>query len=65
MNRAERRELLREMKKDPLAKKCPACGKKTRHIAVPTKNWLCDITCEYCGAVIVKDSNTAIPMTYV
>lgn len=65
MNRAERRELLRDMRKDPLAKRCTVCGKKTRHIAVPTSNNLCNIVCEYCGAVLIRDSNTAIPMTYV
>lgn len=65
MNRQKRRERLREMKKNPLSKICPACKNKTLHVAKPTKNYLCDIVCEYCGATIVKDSNTAIPWTYV
>jgi len=65
MNRTERRKRLKEMKRDPLAHKCPVCKNKTLQVAKPTKNWLCDIVCEYCGAVIVKDSNTAIPWTYV
>ena len=65
MNRAERRERLKEMKRNPLSKICPACKKKTLHVAKPTKNHLCDIVCLYCDAIIVKDSNTVIPWTYV
>jgi hypothetical protein len=65
MNRAERRERMREMKRDPLAKMCPACKKKTLHVAKPTKDHLCDIVCEYCGATIEKDTRAAIPWTYV
>ena len=65
MNRAERRERLKEMKRDPLAHKCPACGNKTLQVAKPTSNHLCDIVCLHCNAIIAKDSNTAIPWTYV
>lgn len=60
-NREERRKMLKEAKRDPRAHICPACKKKTRHVAKPTKNHHCDIVCTYCGAVITKDSNTAIP----
>ena len=67
MNREERRRYDKEMRHDPMASRCPGCGKKSRKIAlpVPKKRYLCDIVCERCGYVVAKDSNTAIPMTYV
>jgi transcription elongation factor Elf1 len=64
MNREERRKRERQIAKDPMAKKCPICGKKSLFVAVPTKNHLCDIKCELCNGTIAKDSNTAIPFTY-
>lgn len=63
MNREERRKYAKQVAKDPLAKKCPLCNKKTLFVAVPTKNHLCDIKCELCGGIITKDI-TAIPYTY-
>lgn len=65
MNRAEKREKLREMKRNPMAKICPHCKNKTLHFAKPTQNYLCDIVCLYCKKTIEKDSKTAIPWTYV
>lgn len=64
MNREERRKYAKQVAKDPMAKKCPLCGKKSMFIAIPTKNHLCDIKCELCKGIIAKDSNTAIPYTY-
>ncbi len=64
MNREERRKYARKVAKDPMAKKCPICGKKSLFIAIPTKNHLCNIICELCKGTIEKDSNTANPYTY-
>ena len=64
-NREERRKMLKEAKRDPMARICPACKKKTRRVAKPSGKWLCNIECTYCGAIIEKDSNTANPWTYV
>ena len=65
MNREERRKQLKEMRRDPKSKICPHCKQKTLHVAKPTHDYLCDIICLYCGKTIAKDSNTAIPWTYV
>ena len=43
MNRAEKREKLREMKRNPMAKICPHCKNKTLHFAKPTQNYFCDV----------------------
>lgn len=64
MNREERRKYAKQVSKDPMARKCMLCGKKSRFIAIPTKNHLCDIRCELCNGIIENDSNTAIPYTY-
>lgn len=65
LNREERMKMLMEAKRDPRARICPACKKRTRRVAKPSGNRLCNIECTYCGAIIEKDSKTAIPWTYV
>lgn len=65
MNRAERRELARSCAKDNRAEKCPVCNKKTLFVSIPTHEWLCDVRCEVCGKVVLKDRKGLIPMAYV
>lgn len=65
MNRAERRELAKSYAKDKNAEKCPVCGKKSMFVSVPTKEWLCDVRCEVCRGIVIKDCKGLIPMAYV
>ena len=69
MNRAERRQYLRDvghgkMLKD-MATHCPICKGKTLHVAVPTEKHLCDIACERCGTTVARNIEGCIPYTYV
>ena len=65
MNREERRKRAREYSKDSNAEKCPLCGKKSRFVSIPTKEWLCDVRCKLCNGTVIKDCKDLIPMVYV
>lgn len=65
MNREERRKRMREYAKNDMAEKCPLCNKKSLFIAVPTKEWLCDVRCELCKGIVLKDCKDLIPMTCI
>lgn len=65
MNRAERRQYLREMKGNDMATYCRVCKRKSMHISVPTKDCMCDIVCECCGTHVARNVEGCIPYTYV
>lgn len=55
----------RDMKRDHMASRCPICKKQARHISIPVGNNLCDIKCEGCGAVAMRNVAGIVPMVYV
>lgn len=68
MNRAERRQYIRDMKREDrkgMATNCLICKSKTLHIAIPTENHLCDIVCNCCGTTVARNIEGCIPYTYV
>lgn len=65
MNREERRKKIKEYAKYEEAEKCPLCKHKSLFISVPTKGWTCDVKCELCGGVVIKDCKNLVPMAYV
>lgn len=67
MNLRERRGYLSRMRKDQSACFCPACKRKTRHFAIPSKDeaGACDIVCEYCNEIVVRAANGITPYTVV
>lgn len=64
-NREERRQQIREARKDKNAEVCPECGKKSLFVSMPTKEWLCDVKCIICHETVLEGCKGLIPMTYV
>lgn len=54
MNMENRKGYLDRMRKDQAASLCPACGRKTRHFTVPSKEGegACDVLCEWCNQIV-------------
>ena len=65
MNRAERRQRIKEYAKDPNSEKCPLCNKKSLFVTIPKEDYLCDVRCELCGGIVLKDCRYLVPMVYV
>ena len=65
MNRAVRRKQIKEYAKNKDAEKCPLCKCKSLFVSVPTKDYLCDVKCEICNGIVIKDCKNLIPMTYI
>ena len=65
MNRAERRQRMKEYAKDRNAEKCPLCNKKSLFVTIPAEDYLCDVRCELCGGIVLKDCRYLVPMVYV
>ena len=65
MNRKERREYAKEVAKEPMARKCPMCGKKSLFVTIPKKEWKCDIQCVLCEGIIKENCGGLLPNTYI
>ena len=65
MNRAERRKQIKEYAKYKESEKCPLCKCKSLFVSIPTKDYLCDVKCEICNGIVIKNCKNLIPMTYV
>lgn len=65
MNRSERRRRIKEYAKYRESEMCPLCKHKSLFVSVPTGEKTCDIRCEICNGVVLRNCKNSIPMTYV
>ncbi len=65
MNRAEKRQYIKDHRKDEMASYCEVCKGKTLHYTRPTGKDLCDIVCECCGKAAIQNEKGIVPMVYV
>lgn len=65
MNRAEKRQYIKDHRKDAMASYCPTCKGKTLHYTRPTGKNLCDVVCECCGRAAMINLAGLIPMVYI